>query len=412
MGLLGRKDRTRQRQKRRKFLNSGCATLLTAMGFSAAARAQRPPSRPEADRSATSIGPDNHLLDSLNPSSASPPATDEGETPAFWYSFALAPRRLFAGGWYRHVNAQDFPIAREIAAMNLRLSAGGVRGQHWNSAAEWGFVLSGNVRLTAIDLEGKSYRKDLAANDIWYLPAGTPHSLQGLGPDGCAALMVFDSGTFSESSASELSDWLRHTPRDIVAKNLGLAEADLESLYKPQHPLPISQAALDPPSTVSGLPRASTNAFDIALNSIPPARKSVSAELKIVDSAKLPAATSIVAAHVVVKPGGLREMHWHPDADEWQYFLQGQGRMTVFFNAGRARTADFNAGDIGYVPKALGHYVQNTGPTDLIFLEILRASRFREMSLSEWIRNTPPELVIQNLGISRETLNAILKQQP
>ncbi len=105
-------------------------------------------------------------------------------------------------------------------------------------------------------------------------------------------------------------------------------------------------------------------------------------------------------------------MHWHPDADEWQYFLQGKGRMTVFFNAGRARTADFNAGDIGYVPKALGHYVQNTGPTDLIFLEILRANRFREVSLTDWIRNTPPDLVTQHLGISRDTLNAILKQRP
>ncbi len=192
------------RQNRRKFLNVGSAALAAATAFSARLRAQRLPGKPEADRSATSIGPDNRLLDSLNPSSAAPPATDEGEAPAFWYSFALAPRRLFAGGWSREVNARDFPIARDIAAVNLRLAAGGMRASHWNSAAEWGFVLSGNARLAALDLEGKSYRKDLAPNDIWYVP-GTPHSLQGLGPDGCALLMAFDSGVFSESSASELS---------------------------------------------------------------------------------------------------------------------------------------------------------------------------------------------------------------
>ena len=86
--------------------------------------------------------------------------------------------------------------------------------------------------------------------------------------------------------------------------------------------------------------------------------------------------------------------------------------MTIFFNSSRARTTDFSAGDVGYVPKALGHYVQNTGSSDLIFLELLRANRFREFSLLEWAQNTPPELVTRQLGISREALNGILAQQP
>ena len=312
------------------------------------------------------------------------------------------------------MNAVDFPIAREMAGVNMRLTAGGIRALHWNSAAEWGFVLSGSGRLMAVDPDGKSYRKDLGSEEIWYFPAGTPHAIQGLGPDGCAVLMVFDSGAFSESEGSELSDWLRHTPREVLAKNLGIAPAALDPVSKlPQEARPIFQGSLDSdpvPGTLSrgGAPRG----FDFALKSIQPVRKAVSAEVKIVDSEKFPAAASMAAAHVVVKPGGLREMHWHPDADEWQYFLQGKGRMTVFFNGGRARTADFSAGDIGYVPKTLGHYVQNTGSSDLIFLEVLRANRFREVSLLEWVRNTPPDLVAQHLGISQESLKAILKQQP
>ena len=413
MGSTSSNGRVDDRHKRRKFLSASSALLFAAEMFSGKSRAQSPPARREPDRSATSVGPDNHILDSLNASSISPPATDEGDAPGFWHSFSLVPRRVFAGGWSRQINARDFPLAREIAAVNLRLTAGGVRAQHWNPAAEFGFVLSGNVRLTAVNPDGRSYSKKLGMDDIWYLPAGTPHSLQGLGPDGCAILMAFDTGAFSETNSTELSDWLRHTPRDVLARNLSLKEADLEAVYKIQNSAPIYQASLETAS--SSLPASDaggSRSLDIGLKSIQPAHRAVSTELRIIDSEKLPIATSIAAAHVTVKPGGIRAMHWHPDADEWQFFLQGKGRMTIFFNSSRARTTDFSAGDVGYVPKALGHYVQNTGSSDLIFLELLRANRFREFSLLEWVQNTPPELVTRQLGISREALNAILGQQP
>jgi oxalate decarboxylase len=106
--------------------------------------------------------------------------------------------------------------------------------------------------------------------------------------------------------------------------------------------------------------------------------------------------------HVVVHPEGLRELHWHQNADEWQYYVKGKGRMTVLFNGGKARTTDFNAGDVGYVPKTLGHYVENTGDSDLVFVEMFKANRFRDLSLSDWITHTPPELVAQHLGIMRK----------
>ena len=44
-------------------------------------------------------------------------------------------------------------------------------------------------------------------------------------------------------------------------------------------------------------------------------------------------------------------MHWHPNADEWQYWIAGRGRMTVFNAGPRAVTADFQPGDVGYVKK-------------------------------------------------------------
>jgi len=80
------------------------------------------------------------------------------------------------------------------------------------------------------------------------------------------------------------------------------------------------------------------------------------------------AASTIAARIVEVEPGGLRELHWHPNIDEWQYYLEGNARMTVFAAEHNARI-NYTAGDVGVAPFAMGHYVQNTSnDTPLIFL--------------------------------------------
>jgi oxalate decarboxylase len=95
----------------------------------------------------------------------------------------------------------------------------------------------------------------------------------------------------------------------------------------------------------------------------------------------------------------MREMHWHPNADEWQYFIAGQGQMTVFNTGPKAVTQDFHPGDIGYIKRMYGHYIRNTGNTDLVYLEVFRSSYYSAVSLSDWLTHTPPALVAQHFNI-------------
>jgi oxalate decarboxylase/phosphoglucose isomerase-like protein (cupin superfamily) len=66
---------------------------------------------------------------------------------------------------------------------------------------------------------------------------------------------------------------------------------------------------------------------------------------------------TIAAAHAIIRPGALREMHWHPNADEWSFFIRGRARVTIFASEGTARTFDFGPGDVGIVPRNMGHFV-------------------------------------------------------
>ncbi len=396
------------------------SALVTAALVADSAEAQDIPKAAAAqkDKSATNPGPENTLLRDANPNTFLPPPTDHGEVKTFWSSFSTAHRRIQEGGWSRQITVEDFPISKDIAGVNMRLTAGGIRELHWHNAAEWALMLSGNARLTAMDNQGRGYVKDVIKNDLWFFPTGVPHSIQGLGPDGCEFLLVFDDGKFSEGNTTLLSDWTRHTPREVLAKNWGVPESALDSVYSvPQDGHYIFRTALPGPLEVDRLAAACTKgpsavAFDFAMHSMPPTMKTASGEVRIIDSRNFTVATTIAAAHVILKPGGLRELHWHQNADEWQYFVQGKGRATVFFNGAKARTADFQAGDVGYVPKTFGHYIENTGDTDLIYLEMFKADKFLDLSLSDWVTHTPPKLVMDHLGITEDTLRRIPKDKP
>jgi oxalate decarboxylase len=130
-----------------------------------------------------------------------------------------------------------------------------------------------------------------------------------------------------------------------------------------------------------------------------------------VDSSNFPISKTIAAALVEIEPGAMRELHWHSNNDEWQYYLTGQGRMTVFAGNGAARTFDYRAGDVGYVPFAFGHYVQNTGNQTLWFLEMFKSDRFVDVSLNQWMALNTRELIQDNLHVGPELLDALRKEK-
>ena len=71
---------------------------------------------------------------------------------------------------------------------------------------------------------------------------------------------------------------------------------------------------------------------------------------------------------------------------------------------------DFQEGNAGYVKKSLLHYIENTGDTDLVFLEMFKADRFQDFSFSVWLAHTPAELVMAHLHVDKATVDAIARK--
>jgi oxalate decarboxylase len=140
---------------------------------------------------------------------------------------------------------------------------------------------------------------------------------------------------------------------------------------------------------------------------MPPTKETSSGSVRIVDSRNFPVSQHVAAALVTIKPGGMRELHWHPNGSEWQFWIAGQGRMTVFFPVDNARTVDFRANDVGFVPAMAGHYIENTGDTDVVFLEMFASDKFVDVSLNNWLRRLPPAIVRAHLGFDQASLAKI-----
>ncbi|MDQ6702710.1 MAG: oxalate decarboxylase family bicupin [Pseudomonadota bacterium] len=360
-------------------------------------------------------GPQNPAIGSHFPSAQSPPSTDVSDMPLFWASFNNAPKRIQDGGWARQVTQADFAISESISGVDMRLTAGGIREMHWHLAAEWGFMSYGKCRVTVLDEAGRAYVADVKEGDLWYFPAGLPHSLQGLGPDGCEFILCFDDGKATEFNTLLVTDWFAHTPPDILAANFGVPAETFSKI--PLHDLYIFQGALPgalsaDQAAVKGTMGFPPHPFTFPLGSSAATRQTKGGEVRIADSRNFIVSKTIAAALVTLRPGGLREMHWHPNADEWQYWIEGKGRMTVFDTGPKAVTMDFNPGDIGYVKRSNGHYIANVGDTDLHFLEVFKSSYFADVSLSDWMTHTPPALVAQHLSVDEATIAKFPDNKP
>jgi oxalate decarboxylase len=386
------------------------AVGMTAAGASrpvAAASSAAVPQPVRGSEGAPIIGPRNEPVALENPDLVAPPSTDAGTVPNLKFPFDAAHTRITSGGWAREVTVRELAIATQLAAVNMRLKPGAIRELHWHKAGEWVYMLKGRVRITAVDPEGRNFVDDVGEGDIWNFPKGIPHSIQGLAA-GCEFLLVFDDGSFSENETFLLTDWFAHTPPAVVAKNFGVPESAFARMttegwiFAGEVPGPlvsdVVESAQGPP------PQTFVHRF-LAQEAI----EAPGGTARIADSSNFPAASTIAAAYVEVEPGAMRELHWHPNTDEWQYYISGHARMTVFASSGKARTFDYQAGDVGYVPFAMGHYVENTGDETMRFLEVFRSDRFSDVSLNQWLALTPPELVAAHLGLDAETLAALTR---
>jgi oxalate decarboxylase len=334
------------------------------------------------------------------------------ELPSFRFPLGSQPPKAYDGGWAKEATVAEFPVSQALAGVLMQLSPGALRELHWHAnAAEWAYVIKGRCRVTTIDPQAHSEIVDFDAGDVWYFPRGHGHSIQALGPDECQFLLVFDNGYFSEFGTFSITDWLGHVPAEVLAKNFAVPASTFAAF--PKREVYMVKGPVPPPLPPDPAPGslnvgANTHRYRLLAQR---AEKFPGGSLRLVSEREFPISTTVTGALMRIKPGGLRELHWHPNADEWQYYIKGRARMTVFGSHGRARTDEFGAGDVGYVPQGYGHYIENTGSEDLELVLALNNGRYESISITAWMAATPGQLLATNFGVRETTFAAFPKRE-
>jgi oxalate decarboxylase len=330
------------------------------------------------------------------------------------FKFDIENQKGWVGeaGSAKEATVTEFPVSRSIAGVSMRLKPGGLRELHWHSlAAEWAYMLEGRCRVTVISPNGQAEVSDFGPGDTWYFPRGHGHSLQGLGPEECHMLLGFDNGNFSEFGTFSVTDWMANTPPAILSRNLGVPVSMLAQLPKKEVYIGAGKV---PPPIIEGLRnpdiQTSQSSHKYRLLEQPP-RIFEGGREYIVSSKEFPIQTTMTAARLELQPGALREMHWHPHADEWQYYMRGRARVTIFGSHGRTRTEEFGPGQVSFIQQGYGHFIEQLGNDPLEILTLFNSGVFESISLSAWLGANPGYLLEDNFGVSKSVVDRMVKKE-
>ena len=266
------------------------------------------------DLGATDPGPTSYEYERLNPDLLAPPGSDSGTVPNAHWPMALSHNRIQPGlaGWARQQNEQQLPQATAMAGVDMKLAPNAYRELHWHSANEWALIFNGSIRIQAMNEDGATFVDDLQAGDVWFFPAGVPHSLQAL-ENGTEFLLVFDTGTFSDGATNLISEMFLRTPKETLSKDLNapldafdrLPTGELYIFNGQPAPAKIQeQNVTGPAGALTG-----TTGYSYHLSQ-QQAYETPGGSIKIIDPETFPIASHFSAALVTIKPGAMREVHW------------------------------------------------------------------------------------------------------
>ena len=320
---------------------------------------------------------------------------------AFSASLDSGPIKSTSGGWARDLTTNQLPIATGIAGAHLFLNPGGVREMRWHASAEWAYVIAGRCQATVVDPDGAMEVVNFGPGDTWSFPAGHAHAIQALGTTPYHAILTFDDGRYGEHGTFGLSDFISRLDAPMLHTTLGVDDALAQRL--PEGETYIMQGPVVPIDSARATAEQRLDAkrsHRFALSDSSPLIETEAGSLRVASAAAFPVSGTMTGFVQTLQPGAIHTPHWHPGANEWQFLLKGRTRVTIFEADKRMATAELAAGDCAYLPRAMGHIVQNIGAEPCHFVGVHDAPHYAESSLSQWLSTVPAHLIAANLGLA------------
>jgi oxalate decarboxylase len=104
------------------------------------------------------------------------------------------------------------------------------------------------------------------------------------------------------------------------------------------------------PNNVTSIYQKIPNDHKFNLKAFPPTVQSSGGTVSLGNANNFGILSGLACYLLTLKPKGIREPHWHPNAAELDYVIDGRGRMTIFSPGDHVDTFKVGPGEIVFIP--------------------------------------------------------------
>lgn len=320
----------------------------------------------------------------------------------------MCPQAVCNGGTRTIANADNFPILKDMSLYFLRLECEGIREPHWHpNAAELSYCLEGRALMTIFSPGARHDSFTVDPGEIVFVPKGFLHHIENINQGETKFAIAFnherpeDIG-MSGSTGSMTDNVLGHTFR--------LGSEYFSEFKKSPSDLLITSKSI--PEKITSSYQKIPNYHKFNLKGFPPTVQSKGGTVSLGNANNFAILNGLACYLLMLKPKGIREPHWHPNAAELDYVIRGKARMTIFGPGDNIDTFDVGPGEIVFIPSAYFHYIENLSDSeDMQFAIFFNNERPEDIGLSGALGAYSNQVLGSIFGLEPKILDVLPKYQ-
>jgi oxalate decarboxylase len=240
---------------------------------------------------------------------------------------SIKPQTISNGGNRTIANSYNFPILKGMATYSLLLKKGGVREPHWHpNASELSYCVSGKALMTIFGHGDTHNTFTLEKDEIAFIPQGFLHHIENISEGETKFVVTFNHEKPEDIGISGSTGSISNATLDYTFR----AKSDFfTKIDRPTQDILIGKRSSIAKPEFPNIP----NPYKFNLKEAPQIQSKIQSKggtVILANAYSFPLLNGLACYSLVLKKGGIREPHWHPNAAELDYVIKGRARMTIF----------------------------------------------------------------------------------
>jgi oxalate decarboxylase len=324
---------------------------------------------------------------------------------------SIRPQAVLDGGTRAMANKDNFSILNRMALYSLRLESGGVREPHWHpNADELSYCLSGRALMTIFSPGAGHDTFTVDKGEIVYVPKGYLHHIENINHSETKFAIAFNHEKPEDIGISGSTGSM---PDKVLGDTFGLGAEYFSNFKKSSHDLLITfRSKMEEDGTTTTTYQTIPNYHKFNLKDFPPMVQTKGGTVSLGNADNFGILSGLACYLLTLKPKGIREPHWHPNAAELDYVISGRARMTIFSPGDIVDTFEVGPGEVVFIPSAYFHYIENADDhNDMQFAVFFNHERPEDIGISGAFGAYSNEVLGSVFGLQPKILESLPKYQ-